>query len=68
MVDDVAQRLPVAGLQALPDGGYGTVKPSTGAYAPSPAAGDDPDAPPPLPTDGELEPAPAFGEDNGNLD
>lgn len=55
------------GTTALPDGGYGTVKPSTGAYAPSPAAGDDPDAPAPLPTDGELEPAPAFGEDNDNL-
>ncbi len=55
------------GTTALPDGGYGTVKPSTGAYAPAPAPGDDPDAPPPLPTDGELEPAPAFGEDNDDL-
>ncbi len=54
---------------AMPDGGYGQHKPSTSAYAPAPtpAPNDDPDAPPPLPTDGELEPAPAFGEDSGSL-
>ncbi len=51
---------------AIPDGGYGQFKPSTAA-APAPAPSDDPDAPPALPTDTELEPAPAFGEDAGNL-
>lgn len=55
------------GATAMPDGGYGTVRPSSGAFAPSPAPSDDPDAPAPLPTDGELEPAPAFGEDNDDL-
>lgn len=53
---------------ALPDGGYGLLKPSTAAFAPAPAPAPDgdADAPPPLPTDGELETAPA-GEDNGSL-
>ncbi len=53
---------------AIPDGGYGLFKPSTAtvAPAPKPVPNDDPDAPPALPTDGELEPAPA-GEDAGTL-
>ncbi len=51
---------------ALPDGGYGMPTPSTGTSA-GPTH-DDPDAPAPLPSDDELEAAPAFGEDNGTLE
>jgi penicillin-binding protein 1A len=55
---------------SIPDGGYGQFRPSTAAIAvpKTPVVNDDPDAPPPLPNDAELEPAtPAFGEDSGTL-
>ncbi|MEK7232458.1 MAG: PBP1A family penicillin-binding protein [Elusimicrobiota bacterium] len=54
------------GSTALPDGRYGLIESSTDT-ARERGINDDSDVPAPLPTDGELEPAPAFGEDNDNL-
>jgi len=54
------------GATALPDGGYGILRPSTGAAAPAPS--DDAEAPQPLPSESELEAFPAPGGDNGALD